>query len=316
MTSIYIHCPLLSEEDYRKILEQLCSQSVRNATIFMHAEGICPKQLKILMEVQQDFGLQRPIRFRNVLVLSQIPSITRSVRRVLRKHSISLHLEVSVNQASKLVRPARTLAKHGISCKLWVDADKDQFAVYDKFCALGLPLNFQRPRYTADTADRFSRWLYEPQAQGINTFCDIITMLTLDTRSPNCRYASCFGSTYRVDEQFQVYLCPYHMDARTCLGDLNEPEQLLQAQSVTQLLPQIITRREQCANSCSSFSHCQGGCLLQPPSEEDCAHYITTVDRIRQALLEVYRSGNLNTINPIVNNAILNALAFGTAFFR
>ena len=316
MTSVYIHCPLLPAEDYRTVLERLCPSTVRNATIHIHTASLKIKQLKLLLEAQKDFGQQRTIRFRNILVLSNVPRVTRSLRRVLSKNNIFLRLEVEPCQAPSLVKPLRALAKQGISCTLWVDEDQNQFEVYDRFRALGLPLNLQKPRYTAQTPDLFSRWLYDPSAQGINTFCDIITMLTLGTRSPNCRYASCFGTTFRVDENMQVYLCPRHMDERTLLGPLAEADKLLQSEAAAQLLSGVIPNRQRCVSACESFPICQGGCLLDSEATKECTHYIATVERIRQALLEVYSSGDLSQVNPIVKNAILNALAFGTAFFE
>lgn len=315
MNSVYIHCPSLPAEDYRAVLENLCPQTVRNATVHIHAEHITCAQLKQLMNVQRDFGLQQPVRFRNVLVLSGIPRITHRLRRLLQKHSISLSLQVNTQQLSKGASRIRALAKHRISCKLWSDETDDQIAVYHHFRQLGFPLNLQHPRYTAETPVFFSHWLYDPAAQGINTFCDIITMLTMDTHSPNCRHASCFGTTFCVDTQLQVYLCPWHMDEKTHLGPLDTPDKLLQQNAVAQLLPQVIQKRNNCTNHCQHFSYCQSGCPLQKDFDSECAHYISTVDCIRKSLLEVYRSGDLQKVNPIVKNAILDAIAFGTAFF-
>ena len=314
MTGVYIHCPLLSEADYRTVLETLCPATVRNATIYLHAQTLRPKQLERLMEVQKNFGMDRPIRFRNILQLQSPPTVTRSVRRVLSKNSISVHLQTTPAALPRVKRTVQALTKHSISCKLWVDTD-EQAEAYECFRRAGLPLNLTRPRYDSTTADRFSAWLYDPTAQGINTFCDIIAMLTLETHSPNCRYASCLGTTFRVDEQLQVYLCPRHMDSRTHLGALNTPNELLQCDTVMRLLTQAIDKRSRCAESCQSFAHCQGGCLLEGLSDDECRHYAATVARIRQQLLEVYRSGRLDRVNPTVKNAILNALAFGTAFF-
>ncbi len=316
MTSVYIHCPVLPAQDYRAVLERLCPATVRNVTVHIHAAPVRIRQLKALLEAQKEFGLQRTIRFRNILVLSGVPRVTRPLRRLLSKNNIFLRLEVDPQQAPALVKPFRKLAKRGISCSLWVDQDADQLAVYEHFRSLGLPLNLHNPRYTAQTPEFLERWLNDPAAQGINTFCDIIAMLTLDTRSPNCRHASCFGTTFRVDEDLQVYACPRHMDERTCLGPLAEAETLLRSETAVQLLGGVIDSRQKCIDTCKNFSVCQGGCMLDPEAAKDCAHYVATVQRIRQALLDAYRSKDLGKVNPIVKNAILNALAFGTAFFE
>ena len=144
-------------------------------------------------------------------------------------------------------------------------------------------------------------------------------MLVMQTHSPNCRHASCFGSTFHVDEQLRVYLCPVHPDARTRLGSLKDAdtlEALLQCDAVARLLPAAVEKRQHCADHCQAFPYCQGGCPLETQAGNDCAYYSATVERIRQRLLEVYHDGKLRQVNYIVKNAILNALAFGTAFFN
>lgn len=316
MKSIYIHCPLLTDADYLAVLTRLCPESVRNITVYVYAEQVEPGQIKALVEVQKQFSEDRSVRFRNILVLSRMPAFHRSLRRVLVKNNFLVHLQVTAGEAPQAAKTVAKLTKHGIHSKLWVDAPEDQKRIYDTFAALGLPVNLQRPRYTEDTPRWFDQWLHDPNAQGINTFCDIITMLTMDTYSPNCRYASCFGTTFRVDADLQVYLCPHHMDRRTHLGKLTDLEQLLQCETVAQLLTEAIEKREHCAANCRCFASCQGGCLLEEVRDSECAHYIATVDRIRAALLDVYRSNDLGQVNNVVKNAILNALAFGTAFFN
>lgn len=313
MKNVYLHCPLLSESDYRNVLDRLCPLSVENVTVYIHADRACAKQLQALVEVQKSFGMERTLRFRNILVFSHVPRFVKSLRRVLVKNNFSVELHVDQAQIPKLVKVDRRLTKSGIRHGFWVDAQEDQWEVCRRFQAVGLPVHLERPRYTADTADRFDRWLRDPSAQGINIFCDIISMLTLEIHSPNCRYASCFGTTFRVDEQLQVYLCPHHMNEQTCLGRLAPRDTLLQQSNVMQLLSQAIEKRGQCTGSCSGFSFCQGGCPLE--QDASCTHYLDTVQHIRNALQEVYRSNDLSQVNPIVKNAILNALAFGTAFF-
>jgi len=314
--NVYIHCPLLSPEDYRTVLERLCPDPVRNVTVYTYADRACPKTLAALVEVQKNFGLERSLRFRNVVVFSQVPRFGKSLRRVLTKNNISVDLQVKPEQAPHLLKIVKGLEKSGISNKLWVDETADQQEAYRCFSAQGLYLHMQRPQYDEHTADWFSQWLYDPKAQGINTFGDIITMLTLDTYSPNCRHASCFGTTFRVDDRLQVYLCPHHMDGRTCLGKLQDRDVLLQCDRVAQLLTTAIQKREKCTAQCKGFAFCQGGCLLEADTAEECIHYFATVERIRTSLLEVYRSGDLSRVNNVVKNAILNALAFGTAFFK
>lgn len=316
MKSIYIHCPLLPEAEYRNILERLCPATVQNVTVYAYADGVQSKQLNALVDTQKNFSLQRPIRFRNILVLTHPPRLTKALRRALVKNNFILHLQTTLEQAPKLNNRIQILTKYDIHSKLWVDETVDQQEAYRCFRSLGLPLNLTRPCYTADTPDWFSQWLYDPTAQGINTFCDIITMLTLDTHSPNCRYASCFGTTFRVDAQQQVYLCPVHMDTRTCLGQLTDVDTLLQCDAVEKLLSTAIAKRQLCAETCHGFTSCQGGCPLEQDTDSQCAHYIATVDRIREALLDVYHNGKLDQVNNVVKNAILNALAFGTAFFN
>lgn len=316
MKSVYIHCPLLPADSYHAVLENLCRPPVRNVTVYTYADQVSEKQLNAFIEAQKAFGLAQPVRFRNILVLTGIPRFSWAVRRLLLKNNFFLRLQVQPEQAGKLVKPVAKLNKKGLQTQLWVNETEDQQAVYRHFSNLGLSLNLDHPRYGAGTADWFSRWLYDPNAQGINTFCDIISLLTLDVHSPNCRYASCFGTTFRVDEQLQVYLCPHHMDERTCLGPLTERNQLLQGDNLVQLLTGAIQKRNRCSGSCDGFSLCQGGCPLELETGDECRHYIATADRIRESLLDVYRSGKLGQVNPIVKNAILNALAFGTAFFN
>lgn len=316
MKSIYIHCPLLPADSYHAVLEKLCLPPVRNVTVYTYADRVSEKQLDAFIEAQKAFGLAHPVRFRNILVLTGIPRFSWAVRRLLLKNNFFLRLQVLPEQGKKLVKPVARLNQKGIQTQLWVDENQDQQALYRHFSSLGLSINLDRPRYDAGTADWFSRWLYDPNAQGINTFCDIISLLTLDVHSPNCRYASCFGTTFRVDEQLQVYLCPHHMDERTCLGTLTERDRLLQGENLVQLLTGAIQKRNHCSSHCDGFAVCQGGCPLEPEAGDECCHYIATVNRIREALLDVYHNGKLGQVNPIVKNAILNALAFGSAFFN
>lgn len=316
MKSIYLHCPLLQPEDYQAVLQQLCPNPVRNVTVYTYAKQVTAKALTQLVEVQKSVGLSNSLRFRNILVLPQIPRFTAPVRRVLLKNSFTLELQVTPEQAPKLVKPVRQLTSKGLMVRLWVDAEENQRAVYDQFCRQGLPLHLQHPHYTEETADWFSQWLYDPHAQGINTFCDIISMLTLDTHSPNCRHSSCFGTTFRIDEELNVYLCPWQMDQRTYLGKLSPKAQLLQCDAVVKLLTDAVAKRQGCAGNCGGFAFCQGGCLLEADADNECVHYIATVDRIRESLLDIYRNQKLDQVNLVVKNAILNALAFGTAFFN
>ena len=316
MKSVYIHCPVLSAEAYTQVLQKLCPASVRNVTVYCYADKPTAKQLKTFVEAQRNFGLQRSVRFRNILVISKLTGFSGAMRRVLLKNSFTVALQAVPEQAEKLVRPIRRAVKKRIPLKLLVDAPNDQKSVYMSFAAQGLSIHLQKPIYDQNTAQWFAQWLYDPAAQGVNTFTDIITMLTMDTYSPNCRYASCFGTTFRVDAQLQVYLCPYHMDAHTCLGQLTEVEQLLQCENVVQLLGKTLEKRGNCAKNCRGFSVCQGGCPLECRSDNECIHYVETVDQIRDSLLDVYHNRKLDRVNSVVKNAILNALAFGTAFFK
>ena len=316
MKSIYLHCPLLPAADYTTVLETLCPQPVRNVTVYTYADRISIRRINELIEAQKAFGMEKNVRFRNILVLFRIPCFTPMLRRCLIKNSISLDLQITAQQAKKLVKPMQKLSRSGIQTKLWVAETEDQPALYRHFAQLGLPVHLQRPQYTAETADWFSAWLFDPNAQGINTFCDIITALTLDTHSPNCRYASCLGTTYYVDDRLQVYLCPHHRDQRTYLGSLVPQDQLLQQDAFIRLLTDAVTKRSHCTANCDGFAFCQGGCMLDDHSAPECDHYLATVRRIREALLDVYHNRKLHLVNPVVKSAILNALAFGTAFFN
>lgn len=318
MKSVYIHCPCLKDEDYSLVLQRLCPETVRNITVYTRLPaGIKPKQLEQLVQVQKDFSQDRRVRFRNYGIFPAGSRFPKAMRRVLHKNGIAVELVVLPEKTAGLAAKVRRLEKTGIPCRLRVAQTEDQWAVYEQFARLGLPVCFEDPRYDAQTPERFDRWLCDPNAQGVNIFTDILTMLTLKTYSPNCRHGSCFGSTFSVDEHLDVYLCPNSMTEKTRLGNLRQTENrdaLFAGPAVEQFLPGAVEKRRTCAQSCGSFPYCQGGCLLEP--DRDCAGYRATVEYIRQRLPELYRSQNLAQVNPVVKNAILNALAFGTAFFK
>lgn len=318
MKNIFIHCPFLPTEDYLLMLERLCPNSVRNITVHMDFPArTTPKHIESVVQAQKDFSKGRKVRFQNRAVFARLPRFTKQLCRALRKNGFSVELQVEKNQATKLARIAKKAEKSGINYRICLDETQDQMAAYRLFAARGLHICFTDPQYTAQTADWFDQWLYDPAAQGINTFCDIINMLVMQTRSPNCRHASCFGNVFRVDEQLDVYLCPLHPDERTILGSLRTTESLdalLSCPTVAALLPEVIEKRRRCGAECAAFLHCQGGCPLE--EQPYCAYYGETVERVRQRLLEVYHEGKLHQVNYIVKNAILNALAFGTAFFN
>ncbi|MBQ4066053.1 MAG: hypothetical protein IJD22_00280, partial [Clostridia bacterium] len=277
------------------------------------------KHIEGLVQVQRAFSEKRTVRFRNYAVFEAPPRFGRGLRRALRKNGFSVEIWVNADNPETAVKPVRRLERAGIATKICVDEKKDQRGVYVHFSALGLPVTFSDPHYTAESPDEFDRWLCAPRAIGINTYCDIINMLVMQTYSPNCRHASCFGSTFYVDGELRAYLCPYCRDERTLLGSLREAagvEELLCSPAVAELLPGAIQRRESCTSKgCKSFPYCQGGCPLEQVGEGECAHYGATVERIALRLREVYREGKLSQVNNVVKNAILNALAFGTAFF-
>ena len=318
MKSVYLHCPLLKDEDYSLVLQRLCPPPVRNITVYTRLPaGVKPKALEQLVQVQKDFSRERQVRFRNYGIFPAGSRFPKAMRRVLHKNGIAVELTVLPEKTAGLAAKVRRLEKAGIPCRLRVAQTEDQWAVYQQFARLGLPVCFEEPRYDAQTPDRFDRWLYDPTAQGVNIFTDILTMLTLQTYSPNCRHGSCFGSTFGVDENLDIYLCPHRMTEKTRLGNLRQAadrEALFATPAVEQFLPGAVQKRQACAQSCGSFPHCQGGCLLD--SSWDCAGYRATVERIRQRLPEIYRGQDLTRVNPVVKNAILNALAFGTAFFK
>lgn len=320
MKHIYIHCPYLSDADYRLTLERLSPDSVKNLTIHTHLpRQTTARHIESLVEVQKAFRPERGIRFRNYAVFSQLPRFSKSLCRILRKYGFTLELQVQKNQVSQLVKIAKKLEKAGLAYKLWLEETQDQPGAYRLFADHGLHVCFTNPQYNAQSADWFDQWLYDPAAQGVNTFSDIINMLLLHAPSPNCRHASCFGSTFRVDQALDVYLCPFHTDDRTKLGSLKDCADLnalLSCETVAKLLPTAVQKRQRCSAHCPGFAYCQGGCLLETDSEADCACYCETVERIRQRLGEVYRDGKLKQVNNIVKNAILNAMAFGTAFFN
>lgn len=315
MKHIYIHTAHLPAADYRRVLAQLCPETIRDITVHTHFPAtVSAKDIEALVEVQKAFSEDRSLRFRNFAVFRSLPRFSGALIKALRKHSFFLVLQVQTHMAPALVKVAKRLEKAGLGYRLQVDTE-DQLAAYRQFAAHGLHISFTDPKYTARCPELFDRWLCDPAAQGVSTFTDIIHMLVLQTRSPNCQHASCFGTTFYVDEALDVYLCPNHPDQRTKLGALTELQALLNCDAVARLLPPIIGKRERCTQSCKSFGYCQGGCPLAEDST-DCIHYAATVEHIRQRLLEVYRDGNVRQVNYIVKNAILNALAFGTAFFN
>lgn len=320
MKHIYIHCPLLPSSDYRLTLERLCGDTVRDITVHTYfAQTPDARDIEALVETQKAFGLERLTRFRNYAVFTALPRLSRSLCKALRKHSFTLDLQAERSWAPKLVSIAKKLEKSAIAYRITLDEQDDQPGAYRVFAELGLHIHFTDPQYTAQSPAQFDRWLYAPKAQGINTYCDIINMLVLQTHSPNCRHASCFGTTFRVDEELKVYLCPFHIEQRTLLGSLREAENLnalLDSPVVAQVLMDAVEKRQRCSGSCEAFPLCQGGCPLESEPREGCREYGITAQHIRQRLLEVYREGKLEQVNYIVKNAILNALAFGTAFFN
>ena len=318
MKHIYIHTDFLPEGDYRTVLQRLCPDSVRDITVYTRLPAdITGKQIEALVEVQKTFSSDRSVRFQNYAVFHQLPRFSKALQKALRKNSFFLELHIEKSLAPRLVKITRRLEKANIGYKLCLQEDGDQMAAYQLFSGLGLHICFTDPRYSAESPQQFDKWLYDPAARGINTFTDIINMLVLQTHSPNCRHASCFGNTFFVDRQLDVYLCPYHPDGKTMLGSLRKAQNLadlLNCEAVAALLPTAVEKRQRCAAGCQAFSYCQGGCALEETS--DCRHYSATVEHIRQRLLETYRDGKLGQVNYIVKNAILNAFAFGTAFFN
>ena len=317
MKSVYIHCPLLADEDYSLVLQGLCPESVRNITVYTRLPaGVKPRDLEQLVQVQKDFSRDRQVRFRNYGIFPAGSRFPRAMRRVLHKNGIAVELQVLPEKTAGLAAIVRQLEKAGVPCRLRVTQAEDPWAVYDRFAQLGLPVCFEDPRYDAQTPERFDRWLTDPKAQGVNIFTDILTMLTLQTYSPNCRHGSCFGNTFGVDENLDTYLCPHRMTEMTRLGNLRQAtrDELMTGPAVAQFLPGAVQKRRSCAESCGSFPHCQGGCLME--NSWDCAGYQATVEHIRGRLQEIYRGKDLTQVNPVVKNAILNALAFGTAFFK
>lgn len=319
MKNVTVHCPVLSNDDYSTVLQRLCTESVKNVTVYIRATArTTPKQIESMIDAQKQFCKNRTVRFQNHCVFTQIPHLYKSLRRVLRKNSFWVDITVQKKQFFRLKRISKRLEKLGIAYKFWLDETADQYGAYKLFSAHGLNINFVRPIYTDKTPELFDKWLYDPLAKGVNTFCDIINMLAMQTHSQNCRYASCFGNTFNVDKQLNVYLCPIHADSRTLLGSLKQAENLeslLNCQAVADLLPTAVQKRQQCVANCKSFHYCQGGCPLESENNTGCDYYCATVEKIRQRLLEVYRDGKIRQVNYIVKNAILNALAFGTAFF-
>lgn len=319
MKNIHIHCPILSQADYKLVLERLCPESVKNITVYIRISAHTkPKQIEAMLNAQKAFSKDRSVHFQNHCVFTYVPRFYKPLRRVLRKNSFSVEIMVQKKQFLKLKRTARRLEKSGISHKLWIDEMQDQYSTYKLFSGHGLHINFVNPKYTDKTPEQFDYWLYDQNACGVNTYCDIINMLAMQSYSPNCRYASCFGNTFNVDEQLNVYLCPLHSEQRTKLGRLKESnglEEILNCETVAKLLPITVQNRQQCVAKCKSFSSCQGGCPLECTDKSDCDNYCATVELIRRRLLEVYRDGKMRQVNYIVKNAILNALAFGTAFF-
>jgi len=319
MKSIYIYCPDLSGADYRLVLERLGTDSVRNVTVHTDLpRKTTAKDIEALCEVQKEFSRKKRVRFKNIASFNEIPRFTRGLRRVLRKNGFTVDLNSKKEQAPRLVKVVRALGKAGIVHRLTVDERDDQLSVYGYFSSFGLHTNFKDPEYTAESPDHFDKWLYDASARGINTYCDIINMLVMQTHSPNCRHASCFGNTFAVDGELNVYVCHAVKDETTLLGSLREktsPAELFSCRAVGEILPAVVKKREGCMAGCKFFPYCQGGCPLRSDNDSDCAYYRATVDRIRERLLEVYRDGKVRQVNYVVKNAILNALAFGTAFF-
>lgn len=310
----YIHQTV---EAYRSLLTSLCDEKTETVTVYsIFKTRVSPKIFHEIVKVQREVSAQRKIVFRNHAVFWMQTRLTLPMRRSLRQNDFFVDLvaeDLLAQKPKALLRCVKRLKRMGLLSQLWT-RQGNQRQVYNAFEKLGLPFGFFRPQYDAQTTDWFDAWLHTPKAVAVNVFTDIITMLTLQVKSRNCSYASCIGKTLYADADGNMYACPFYPNEATFLGtqeDFSRPKQ-----PFVDLVQRCVEKRETCVAQCNGFSYCEGGCPLHPEEPPNCQYYIKTVEHIRERLREVYEENRLAEVNSVVRNAILNGIAFNSAFLN
>lgn len=317
MTLYYMH---RSAEQYKQLLEIICDEKTENVTIYsIFRNGRVSKELEKIVEMQKQVSQNRRIVFENHAVFLTRVRFSPKLREHLRRNDFHVELvpeEEVLQNPRKLIGCVKRLNRSKLPSKIWVRSGeaRERHAAFE---SVGIPICFTEPVYDEQTVKWFDEWLYRPNAVGINTFTDIISTVLLHTKSPNCRYASCLGKTLFVDEMGKIYLCPSVRDESTYLGTQDDMENLRQtfsANTMYDVVRRCVERRSACANQCTGFSACRGGCPLEAPQMPECWHYVETVRHIHSVLLAIYKENKIDAVNSVVRNALLNAVAFNSAF--
>ena len=318
ITFYYEHC---CPEQFGEYLEFLCREDPEELVIYsIFSHSFTGKEPEEIVNFQRKVSANRRIRFRNHGVFrNRVPLSRRALNALAdRGFRVELLIEDPETDPKKLLPTVKKLNQRGIYLNLW-NAPADQKQTYEKFRTAGLPVCFSKPEYTSETKAWFDTWVFDKGAVGVNTFTDIMGMLLLGIRSHNCRYSSCVGNTYYADGKGRFYLCPIHLGEETCLGTMEDMGALSQSfgQPTTyKVLLSCVNKREACLNNCQVFSCCYGGCPMETEKGENCSHYATLVTHIGNTLREIYEKDRLGDVNPVVRSAILNAIAFDSAFIR
>lgn len=322
MSTITLFHEYASPELLRQLLDYFGDQGAKTLILYsVFKEGLDPKVLKEVVQTQQAFSKGRKVVFKNHAVVFGACKLSLAAKKFLAANSFSVEFALGSDYEQKLqkvAKPLRELNLGGVSSRIWVDVSENQYEVY-KACNLqGLGVHFYEPQFTAREIARFDAWLSDPSATAVNTFTDIIYSLTLQLRSHNCRHGSCLGNTFYADRDGQLYMCPICRNESTFLG---KPEgkglqELFGAAGVYNTICNAVSKRTGCVDTCRDFAYCQGGCPLQAECCYKDGHYTALLHHIHTKLREIYNSGSLDGVNNVVKNAILNAVAFRTAFLN
>jgi len=321
VNSLTLYYRYVSANSYMDILNFVCTDQVENIVVYTIFDGkATSRQIEGIVEKQKEFSKKRRTKFRNHAVFNSSASIDSNLKKALLMNGFVVELmleETSREMVKNGGKIANSLNRYGIQNKLWVNETSDQQAAYRLFEQNALPVNFIEPQYCCDLTTWFDEWLYNKSSVAVNTFTDIIMMLTLQTRSGNCRFGSCLGNTFYVDETMTFYMCPFRRDIETCLGKMEglaNPFEMFETENVYSIVCNSVDKRANCAENCSNFAYCQGGCAVSNAS--DCQMYIKLVEHIGDSMRHIYDNRKLEDVNSVVKNAILNAVAFGSAFFK
>lgn len=321
MKSFTLYHKFVSEDAYASNLRFVCTDNVENVVVYtVFEKNPSSKALEAIINKQKEFAQNRRIKFKNHVVFTKQIKISAPLIRALVLNGFTAEIILENCQEDTIIATSRVVSKlnhNGIPNKLWIGEQSNQFDIYHSFNAEQLPINFIRPVYDGSATSWFDSWLYDKSATATNIFSDIIMMITLQAKSNNCRYSSCLGRTAYVDETQNYYMCPLHIGERTCLGNPQADQMffdLFETENTYRIINASVEKRSDCAEKCNGFGYCQAGCALEP--HFDCGSYIALVEHIGSVLKNIYDAGKIDTVNNVVKNAILNAIAFGSAFFK